>query len=386
MEKQLAARVRQLENSSDGGAPDGHDDGGGALASGSSDPDELTELEATIKNAQADLDYAKQRLGKETSEHHRRVHQQRAEYATESLNTAKARKDHLRQVNLDPQAKQLEVIRKGNALKKQLKAEEAQLRKAVDHLAEAKQGMGDATNKYRETQAAIRANQLQHEECLRQQVPKTPDEQLQGLFHVVEATAQEAAAKATDPHQQAALAAMAPSMVAFKEMVGRLQASFAQIAAMEAGAVATQAAAPAAPAPQQPPPPLDGAPVPKQPPQPPLVVNQAQSACPAENAGLQVGQPTATKQAGTGTTCSPTKATPKAATAAARRKPPSEECNIEAILEMGDECLGSRPRQDAASGGEPNTPSPKRSRASKEADDANGMDDEGDEDEQEAWM
>ena len=42
-----------------------------------------------------------------------------------ALNAAKSRKDHLRQVNLDPQVKQLEVIRKGNALKKQLKAEEA---------------------------------------------------------------------------------------------------------------------------------------------------------------------------------------------------------------------------------------------------------------------
>ena len=141
-----------------------------------------------------------------------------------------------------------------------------------------------------------------------------------------------------------------------------------------------------APAPQQPPQPPDGAPVPQQPPQLPNVVDQAQSACPAEGAGLQVGQPAATKQAGTGTTCSPTKATPKAAAAAARRKPPSEEYNIEAILEICDECLGSRPRQDAGSGVEPHTPSPKRSRASKEADDANGMDDEGDEDEQEAWM
>ena len=38
LEKQLAARVRRLENSSGGGAPDGHDDDCGAVASGSSDP------------------------------------------------------------------------------------------------------------------------------------------------------------------------------------------------------------------------------------------------------------------------------------------------------------------------------------------------------------
>ena len=51
-----------------------HDEGSGAAASGSGDPQELTELEATIRNSAADMETAKQRLAKETSEHHRRVH------------------------------------------------------------------------------------------------------------------------------------------------------------------------------------------------------------------------------------------------------------------------------------------------------------------------
>ena len=93
-------------------------------------------------------------------------------------------------------------------------------------------------------------------------------------------------------------------------------------------------------------------------------MDQAQSACPADGAGTQGTQTSSAKQAGTGTTCSPTKAAPKAVPQAARKKP-SEEYNLEALIELAFDYRGGE-QKDAASGVEPHTPSPKRSRASKE--------------------
>ena len=134
-----------------------NDDGSGAVASGSSDPHELTELDATIRNSAADIETAKSRLAKETSDHHKRVHQQRLDEATTTFKPARARKDYLRQANLDPQVKSLEVNRKGVALKREQTALEAQLRKAADDAATAKEQFAEVAQKCRDNRAAIEA-------------------------------------------------------------------------------------------------------------------------------------------------------------------------------------------------------------------------------------
>ena len=162
-------------------------------------------------------------------------------------------------------------------------------------------------------------------------------------------------------------------MAAFNQMVGELQAALAQVSAMGAATTATQTVAPVAPAPQQPP-------------QPPAVgqapaagaggenqVDQAKSACPAEGAGTQGGQPAGIKQAGTGTTCSPAKAAAKAAPTAARKKP-SEEYNVAALLEQSFEYHGGE--QKETNDGTPQGPNTfKRSRKDQEDEDAMTDDD-----------
>jgi len=228
-----------------------HGTGGGAAASGDGDPNELAELEATIRNAQADVDTAKGRLAKETSEHHKRVHQQRLDEATQVLNQAKTRKDYLRQVNLDPQVKLLEVNRKGVALKRELAALEGKVRKGADDLAEAKQHLYDTAKNYRETQAAVETNRLQFVQLSQQQAPQIAGEQLQAVHAEVVARVQEVA-KTTDPHQLAAIQQLAPAMANLNKMVGDIHAALAQVAAMGA---ATAAAQPAAPATAEPSPP-----------------------------------------------------------------------------------------------------------------------------------
>ena len=100
-------------------------------------------------------------------------------------------------------------------------------------------------------------------------------------------------------------------------------------------------------------------------------MDQAQSACPADGAGTQGTQTSSTKQAGTGTTCSPTKAAPKAAPQTARKKP-SEEYNLEALIEIAYEYRGGEPK--AADDGSPQAPN-KRSRKEKDDDDEEGMSD-----------
>ena len=100
-------------------------------------------------------------------------------------------------------------------------------------------------------------------------------------------------------------------------------------------------------------------------------MDQAVSACPADGAGAREGQPADTKQAGTGTTTSPTKAAPKAAAVPAARKPPSEVYNVDALLEQADEYRGGQQQADA-NGGTPQTPN-KRSRKQKDGDDEEAM-------------
>ena len=79
----------------------------------------MAEVEATIRNAQSDLDGAKARLAKEASPYHKSVLQQRIDEAIAALRAARERKATLRQSNLDPQAKLAEVNRKSLALKRE---------------------------------------------------------------------------------------------------------------------------------------------------------------------------------------------------------------------------------------------------------------------------
>ena len=369
----LQARIRELENLSGGGTPDMHEEGSGAACAGGGDPNELAELEATIRNSGLDVEAAKQRLAKETSEHHKRVHQQRLDEATATLDTARARKDLLRQTNLDPQVKQLEVSRKGVALKREQTALEAQLRKAADDAAKAKEHYANVAQKYRNNRAAIEANKQHAAECARQLAPKTASEQLQAVHELVVASVQQVAST-TDA------VACAPAMASVNALVGQLQAALAQVASMQAGAAAqTQAAAGAAPVQQQPPQ------APTTVPEPATVVggaspvDQAVSACPADGAGAQGGQPADTKQAGTGTTTSPTKAAPKAhAYNHPARQPPSEVYNVDALLEQADEYRGGQQQVDA-NGGTPQTHN-KRSRKQKGGDDEEAMSDDEEQD------
>ena len=327
LEKQQAEELRKLRNStgvlnSDGDACTNSDEvAGAATSSGGPDTGELAEVEATIRNAQTDLDGAKARLAKEASPYHKRVLQQRIDEATA------ARKGH-------------------------------------------------------EKQAEVEKTRLQMVELAQQQAPKSAGEQLQALHQGVVAQVQEVSGNATDPTQLAAITQIAPAMAALTQMVGEIQAALAQVAAMGAATTATQTVAPAAPAPPQPQ-------------QPPAVVqqaatgageegqvDQAKSACPAEGAGAQGEKTDGPKQAGTGTTCSPAKAAPKALPQTARKKP-SEEYNLEALLHQAYEFQGEEQKgadSRAQQGGKENTAS-KRSRTSKEADDEANMSD-GEESEQ----
>ena len=256
------------------------------------------------------------------------------------------------------------------ALKREQTALEAQLRKAADGAAKAKEHFADVAQKYRNNRAAIEDNKQHAAECARQLAPKSASEQLQAVHELVVASVQQAAST-TDA------VASAPARVAINALVGQLQAALAQVAGMQAGAaVQPQAAAGAAPVQQQPP----QAPTTVQ--EPANVtgganpVDQAVSACPAEGAGTQGGQPAGTKQAGTGATSSPTKAAPKAAAVAAVRKPPSEVYNVDALLEQADEYRGGQQQADANEAA-PQTPN-KRSRKEKDDDDEDVMSEEED--------
>ena len=74
--ERLRAEVRQLKANSPGGACESSEAQGSSASSGEKgNEDELAELDATIRNAQADVAEYNGRLAKETSDHHKRNHQ-----------------------------------------------------------------------------------------------------------------------------------------------------------------------------------------------------------------------------------------------------------------------------------------------------------------------